>query len=165
MEPEASESPEQAPDVLLRPGEPGDMDFVASSWRRNYDAAYQSIVCPGGIGEYIATQSQVIDVCLRTSEVVVAHPPGRREQILGWCCYREPSVVHYVFVKPYYRRAGIGRWLLRAALGRPPVGPVVFTTHRWNFKHAEGIGAICTRVQRDGVRIEYNPALIFGRKT
>ncbi len=160
MEPSESESPVPAPDLAwqLRQMEPGDRAFVESSWRRNYDYA----PCPGGVEEYIATQSQVIATCLATSDVLVACPAERPEQILGWCCYRRPTVVHYVYVKPYYRRHGIGRALLWEALDDGGRGPSVYTTHRWQRPHADGIGYICTRMQRDGVRIEYNPALIFG---
>ncbi len=162
MEPSESESPGPAPDLAwqLRPMEPGDRAFVESSWRRNYDYA----PCPGGVEEYIATQSQVIATCLATSDVLVACPAERPEQILGWCCYRRPAVVHYVYVKPYYRRVGIGRVLLEYAM-RGPLPATVYTTHRWQRPHADGIGVIVAGWKRGGGILEYNPALIFGGKT
>jgi ribosomal protein S18 acetylase RimI-like enzyme len=158
MEPERSESPAPAPDLawMLRPMEPGDRAFVESSWRRNYDYA----PCPGGVDEYIATQSQMIASCLATSDVLVAHPQERHEQILGWACFRRPSTVHYVYVKPYYRRAGIGRALLEHAVDGVP--KAVYITHQWRRPHAEGIGVIAAGWMRGGGVIEYNPALIFG---
>lgn len=158
MEPnERSEASAAQPEFVLRGGQAADQDFVRDSWRRNYDYA----PCPGGVPEYIVTQGAVIDQALRTSEVVIACPPERPEQILGWICARHLDVVHYLYVKPYYRRHGIATALLRLVLRTGT--KAVYTSHRWVRPHAEGIGAIVADWQRaTGGRLNYNPALIFG---
>lgn len=154
----------------LRKGEPDDLRFVGESWRRHYSDSNWAR-CPGGKDEYIATQKQVIATALATSEVLVAYPAEPRnepQQILGWVCYRRPSVVHYVFVKPYYRQQGIGRALLITAL--PALADLktkVYVTHGWRPPHGkgDGINAVMDRAQRLGIRLELNPALIFGGHT
>lgn len=155
----------------LRKGELDDLRFVGESWRRHYSDSNWAR-CPGGKDEYIATQKQVIAQALSTSDVLVAYPEAPRreaQQILGWVCYRRPAVIHYVFVKPYYRKAGIARALLITALpalagGHLPGGAKVFVTHGWRPPHGkgDGINAIMDRAHRLGVRLELNPALIFG---
>lgn len=145
---------------VLRAAEPTDLAFIASSWRRNYDSA-ENTRCPGGIAEYIETQGAVIDQCLASSNVTVACPPERTEQILGWCCYRHGPVVHYIYVKPYYRRAGIGRALLKYVVD---VSRTVYITHAWRRPHGEGIGVIVGKARTAGIALSYNPALIFGGK-
>lgn len=145
---------------VLRAAEPTDLAFIASSWRRNYDSA-ENTRCPGGIAEYIETQGAVIDQCLRSSNVVVACPPERREQILGWMCWRGGPVIHYVYVKPYYRGAGIGARLLGAAINQ---ARTVYVTHAWRRPHGEGIGVIVGKARTAGIALSYNPALIFGEK-
>lgn len=156
----------------IRPAEPGDLRFIEDSWRRSYDTSPLSR-CPGGLPEYIVTQRQVIAQCLKTSRVLVAYPEepaDARWQVMGWICFRG-DVVHYLFTKPSFREKGIATALLRAALvstleeptGTTTVLPeAVFTTHGTRRCEPEGIDALLSRAQKLGVRIEYNPALIFG---
>jgi len=142
--------------VVLRPWTPADRDFIESTWRRNYERVGRWASCPGGLQEYIATQAAVIATCLASSDVLVACPPERPEQILGWCCFRPPATVHYVYVKPYYRRMGLATRLLRGALGD---ATCVWITHMGQRgPGCDGISALMTKAER----IEYNPALIFG---
>lgn len=162
MEPnEPSEASAAQPEGFrLRPADlaqPKELAFIESSWRRSYD--YRP--CPGGVPEYIATQGAVIDQALRTSEVLVACSTERDQQIFGWCCFRT-GVVHYVFVKPYYRRMGIGKTLLAAAGAAH--APTVFASHDWeNAPHKrDGIRTIVAQARHAGVQVIYNPALIFG---
>lgn len=195
MEPnERSEASAAQPEGFrLRPADltqPKELAFIESSWRRSYD--YRP--CPGGVPEYIATQGAVIDQALRTSEVLVACSTERTQQIFGWCCFRGPSVIHYVFVKPYYRRMGIAAAMLSAAAPPRPCGPCVgtgsvagpvdgpnvscrlcggsgkapvYTSHDWeNAPHKrDGIRTIVAQARHAGVQVIYNPALIFGGKT
>ena len=54
----------------------------------------------------------VVDRCLTGPRVVlVAHPEGDEDTILGWTC-AELDVLHYVYVKAPFRRLGIARTLL-----------------------------------------------------
>lgn len=150
----------------LRPGEDGDITFVADSWRRSHDE-HGGTRCPGGLPEYIATQRQVIVQALATSQLVVAYPEAPEkvpQQILGWACYRPGPLptIHYVYVKPYYRQGGIGRSLIDHAMGPDPVA-VVFTSQSWHGRadKTKGIRAVMERARAHGIRVELNPALIF----
>ena len=151
---------EPDPGFVLRGAQAADLDFVRASWRRSYD--YRP--CPGGVREYIETQSAVIEQCLRTSEVVIAcpRPAEQHGQILGWVCARASDVIHYVFVKPYYRRNRIATALLNVVV--QPRAQVVFTTHDFdNVPHKrDGIRTIVAQARQRGLSFTYNPALIFG---
>jgi GNAT superfamily N-acetyltransferase len=148
------------PEFVLRGAQGDDLAFVADSWRRNYLG--DDKLTPGD-QERRCWQGAAIDVCLRSSQVVIACPPERHQQILGWVCAAEGNVVHYVYVKPYYRRHGIARALLGLVLRTGTKD--IHVSHRWVRPHAEGIGAIVADWQRAGGRMHYNPALIFGTKT
>lgn len=133
---------------VLRGMTAGDVGFVLDSWRRSYDDA-QHARAPS-LAVYLRTQRAVIEQCLRTSEVTIAHWPDVADQILGWVCHRGDlgyPVVHYAFVKKDFRKRGLGRSLFEHAAGK--AGPV-WTTHSrrleyWKRSH----------------RIVFNPALIW----
>lgn len=61
----------------------------------------------------------MLDALLVAWDVIVAAAPHDGE-LLGWICSsRAPDSVAWLFVKPRYRRAGLGRALLKhAGLGR-----------------------------------------------
>lgn len=148
----------------LRVGEGGDFGFIRESWRRSHGCA-PTTRCPGGVSEYVRTQNQAIATALATSDVLVAYPeaPERAPSlVMGWICYRG-KVVHYVYVKPAYRRAGIGRALLDAALVETPTEVWTSTdVRRPADGRGEGVRAVLERARSLGVHLEYNPALIFG---
>lgn len=149
--------------VQLRPGEAVDHDFVGDSWRRSFDGS-ETALCPGGLLEYIHTQRQVIEQALSTSSVLVAYPEGTPSQILGWCCYRRPLLIHYVYVKAPFRKQGIGRALVAEALGGGPPPTTVFTSHPW--RHGDAAREFVNKVFAfPGTRVRINPALIFAGKT
>lgn len=152
----------------IRPGRPSDHHFIGESWRRHYSSSAWAR-CPGGLDEYIATQKAVIAQCLATSQVLVAYPDmdehREPDQVLGWICYRAPATVHYLFVKPYYRRKGIGRNLLLAALAVERWPDRLYATHGWRFPPGKGAGITGLLSRVKPTLIEYNPALIFGGPT
>lgn len=151
-----------------------DYAFIADSWRRSYDSA-EHTGCPGGLEEYRRTQSAVIATCLGNSEVLVACAPERPQQILGWVCYRAPAVIHYVFVKSYYRRHGLAVELLRHAVAEAwetfkgrrmdgDQGGTLYTSHTWRRPQYRGDGAngLMAMAARLNIEVRWNPALIFG---
>jgi len=166
---EGNEGNEPAFEFGIRPGVPADLDFIADSWRRSYDDA-PNTRCPGGLPEYISTQRQVIEQCLRTSSVLVAYPRAPEHepnQILGWICFRQTrslTVLHYVYVKPFWRnkREHVGTALLQAAMVMPFEGTIegtVFYTHIPNID--KPVKALHDKAASMGLVLRYNPALIF----
>lgn len=144
----------------IREATPEDHDFVAYSWRRSYDlnGANPLCRCPGGVDEYIRTQRSVIETCLAASRVLVAHPeyPKRRpEQIMGWVCFRSPSVLHYVYTKATFRQLGIAKDLCRQAFGGMPTR--LWCSHA-PWERSEAADCLFRSVRS----IEFNPWLIFG---
>ncbi len=59
----------------------------------------------------------LIGALLRRGECVIACSPEAPSQILGWCAYERPDVVHYVYVAHLYRHFGIASGMIRHALG------------------------------------------------
>lgn len=149
--------------VQVRVGEPGDIAFITDSWLRSY-ACDQWTSCPGGPREYFDTQRQVVAACLQSSEVLVACPEDGLDQILGWLCWR-PHVLHYVYVKPYYRRRGVGMLLLERAFAGIERLHVTHGAKRPHGERGAGCRALVAKADAMRVEIEVNPALIFGRKT
>lgn len=163
----------------IRAARADDIGFIVDSWRRSYQYDRWTS-CPEGLPEYFDTETQVIHTCLQTGEAFVAHPHDDDAKIWGWCCVRKPAVVHYVFVSPLggRRRQGIACELLQEALpGLKPPGRV-FITHgiqrpigkprgsRRTFDETAfaGLRGLVAKAWRLGLELEYNPALIFGRK-
>jgi len=154
----------------IRGGRAEDVAYIVDSWVRSYQYD-QRTSCPGGLGEYFETQKQVIATCLQTSQVLVAYPTAPAEvadenHVLGWACFR-PSVIHYVFVRPTggLRGQGIATALLEQWRALSPGR--LFTSHsllRPADERGAGLRGLVAKGRRFGVAMEYNPALIFGRK-
>jgi GNAT superfamily N-acetyltransferase len=93
--------------------------------------------------------THLVDKC----GVIVAQVDGTRDEVAGWIC-AEPNdlfVVHYIYVKPLYRKVGLAKWLMEAAGWKP--GTDIVASH-------------ITYVQTDGkltkrYRIENNPYLAW----
>jgi len=66
---------------------------------------------------YYGAHEILILKLLQRSDVTLACYPEDEDLILGWRCI-EGSRLHYVCVKPDYRRDGIGRCLVSDLLGR-----------------------------------------------
>jgi GNAT superfamily N-acetyltransferase len=122
----------------LRMAEPTDVNFVYDSWLRSYeyqtgDEAADARVCRscGRMGrrrdvsggeanaeihpsDYWPGQRQRIDRLLATTAaVIVAHPAETPSVIAGWACVdNHPDVVHYVYVREFYRKRGIAKRLI-----------------------------------------------------
>ncbi len=140
----------------IRAAEPGDMDFVGSTWRRSYDRAEYARA--PSLLTYIASQRAAIDRALAAATVDVAYSVEHPEVILGWVAHAERAVLHYLYVKDRYRRLGIGQALLEHALGSDT--REVFCSHHWRGLPVASV--LAAKAQERGVRLHFNPALIFG---
>jgi GNAT superfamily N-acetyltransferase len=121
----------------LRMGEETDRAFIYDSWLRSYefqvgDVAADAKICKtcgrtrrrdvsGGHAnseihprDYWSFQRGRINRLLdTTAAVIVAYPEGTPSVIAGWACVdNDPEIVHYVYVREFYRQKGIARRLI-----------------------------------------------------
>lgn len=104
---------------------------------------------------YHEGQRAVFDELLRHSEVAVACSPEDAWQVLGFAVYDDlPSglILHYVYVKRVFRRAGLGAELVMGRLGK---------RRRLIYTHYTGPWRGMMRsLKRRGVLAAYNPYLV-----
>jgi len=109
-------------DFALRPANEGDRGFIVDSWAKSYSSpASDFAIAPGDADMYFRAQRSAIELCLGSSEVLVACDPDPEyaaSVALGWCCFRRPSTLHYLYVKEDFRPSGIGREGRRGGIGR-----------------------------------------------
>jgi len=102
-----------------------DHAFVLDSWLESYRHAPSSHRLPSGV--YFTRQRRTVERLLSHSDVKVARPPDWPEGVLGWLCAEQCGdvfVLHYGFVKSFYRKRGLGKALVDAFA---PTGRLVFT--------------------------------------
>ncbi len=78
---------------------------------------------------YNVQRTLIEDLIARGASLVVAHPDGRDDVILGWACGEEKdgaAVLHYLYVKDPFLGLGIADQLLTGLPGTKPG----FITHR-----------------------------------
>lgn len=114
----------------ISPLEPGEINFFLSSFKRSYREA-----CPNvRTDAYFLSQGVICDEILARFPTILA-ARNADGVILGWiCCEVSPKnelVVHFTYVKSPYRRQGISKALLSAALDAHPEADSGFVfTHR-----------------------------------
>lgn len=86
-------------------------NLIYATWLRSYQASSPATkTIPRE--QFFSGHHQVLDrIFSRSPEVRLAVLPEDPEVVLGWLV-REKSIVHYVYVKPAFRRYGIARALL-----------------------------------------------------
>lgn len=117
---------ELAVQLELRPMRDTDRHFVLNSWLKSYAAKSADARDYTGAAWRLFSRDyvQVVRDLLERSTVVVACLREEPDSVIGWFAV-EGDAIHYVLVKPRWRRLGVARWMLTdyAEL------PVVFT-HR-----------------------------------
>lgn len=104
-----------------------DEEFLYSTWLKSYALSPTTRGIPRVI--YNKGQRERINrlVADPLSVIDIACNPENNELIYGWCC-RTGNILHYVYVKNAYRRAGIAKALLE-----PIDGGAVIWTHKSNY--------------------------------
>lgn len=89
-----------------------DSDFLYSTWIKSYRDSGAARAVPTPI--YNRSQRMRIDNILRyrDSFVQVINPRDTPELILGYLVGTNPNMLHYIYVKRDYRKAGLTRKLL-----------------------------------------------------
>ena len=95
----------------LRPLEESDWNCVLKSWLRSYRATRPTW------RDYYTQKHHEIEVYRqRGAAFLIACDPADKTTIFGWACVEAP-VVHFVYVKPYFRGQGIAKTLVASGLG------------------------------------------------
>ncbi len=96
-------------DWVLREMRDGDRNYVLSSWLRSYADAPEFRGTQRPV--YFAMYEPLVKSIIARSTVAVATLPESTDVVLGWMAI-EGDALHYLLVKPRWRKLGIATWLL-----------------------------------------------------
>ena len=110
---------------VVREAVESDHACVFATWLHSYRHNSQFTKrIPDGI--YYSKHHSVIENLLKRSKLVIATTEEDTSVILGWSCYESsesiaglivPAIIHYVYVKPDFRKAGVATKLLEEVAG------------------------------------------------
>ena len=119
-----------ADDCVLRELREDDRPFVAKSWLESFAGSHDAGPIPMHLYRPVYRAAIAWLIGRSDSKTIVACSAENDSLILGWSCggntSRHGKVLHYVFVKSWYRRRGIATSLI-AALGLAPAEPFIYT--------------------------------------
>jgi len=122
----------------IREATQADRPLIYATWLRSYRHGSHF---PRHIphDRYFSAHHDVAETLLESSTVRVATPPADPDVILGWSVVEtlasvdeatpSPLAVHFVYVKPAFRRMGVARALLAQVAQAESDGAVVFYSH------------------------------------
>lgn len=140
--------------VVIREGSDRDWGFVSNSWLMSYmkratvlkkadredidDCSWSELkeMALRLVGRatsrtdpqaYMEYQNRMIEVVLARAPVLVAVNKEDTDQLIGHVVYEKPNILHYVYTKGPFRRLGIARSLIDAALS--DAGGDIIVTH------------------------------------
>ena len=142
----------------VREAKEADEACVFATWLNSYKhGAHFPRKVPDAV--YFAQHHGVIERLLKRSRTVVATIPEDEDVILGWACYEPamqmdgiavPAIVHYVYVKPDFRRAGVAARLLSEVDANEAMythhtfvvaGPLANKVRKWIFNPYAALSA------------------------
>lgn len=100
-------------EVLLRPVGSNDFSFIFSSWLKSFKGSDR--VKHLKDSEYYAVQKSIVKDLLETCDIIIACSPEDTDQVFGYIVYKD-SVVHYIYVKFFFRLFGLAKILFNTAL-------------------------------------------------
>jgi len=107
----------EALDLRWRAMRDEDRNYVLSSWLRSYGEGSEFRHLARGV--YFALYEPVVKRLLDRSTVAIAWTEDLPDSVLGWIAIEGDSTVHYVLVKPRWRKLGIGRWMTKDLAAMP----------------------------------------------
>ena len=122
------------PEVAFRPATRDDVMDIVDWWVHSFKRSKWAGCTPNNKVKEVFGES-IRQLLARGSKLLLAVNPDNEAQVLGFICTEKTKldepVVHYLFVKDYYRRHGISKQLLEAA--NIPTDGSAFFTHRTAF--------------------------------
>lgn len=98
--------------VAVRAMEPGDREFVLSTWL-NSEGAHQHTSKVWTRARFFAWRRPVVEHHVGAGGVIVACAPETPGTIYGWLCATAPGVYEYAYVIPAARGRGLYKALRR----------------------------------------------------
>ena len=121
--------------VLYRPVNMGDMGFILKTWIRDFRKSPWSGPYEKELKTQIIKETIEETFNVPSTTTIIASLEDVKDQIFGFCCFDPKKVlVHYLYVKPAYRRMRIGRDLLSIASKNKPFA----YTHKTRFHRFYG---------------------------
>lgn len=105
-------------ELVLRPMREADRNYVLSSWSKSYAGSSRDARDYATMADFYRDYAPVIAELLARSVVTVAALKDNDDIIVGWSAI-EGDVLHYVLVKPRWRKLGVARYLLSSVKERP----------------------------------------------
>lgn len=150
----------------IRAATQNDRPAIFATWLRAYRHGAQfPRHIPADV--YFDEHHDVIEQAIEQSVVRVATPPDDPEVILGWAAFEtlqpepddptSPVVVHFVYVKPAFRRAGVARALLS------PTIPCVLDAGGTVYYSHETFPLKLREIAAHVARWQFNPYLALRR--
>lgn len=103
--------------IVIREKRDSDTNFILNSWLLSYRTS-------NGFPrmskrDYYAIHEPKFKRILSQSTVCIACPQDDADALVGYCVFREPSTLHWVYVKYPYRKLGIAKMLLNKSVEKP----------------------------------------------
>ncbi len=109
----------------LRAMREADRNYILSSWIKSYASRSLDARDYGAHRrEFYDDYAPVVRDLLARSQIIVACLREEPDVVVGWAAI-EGDALHYVLVKPRWRRLGVARWMLTDFAALP-----VVVTHR-----------------------------------
>jgi len=116
-------------DIIIRKYDPMiDEDFLYTTFMKGFRNSSFARSIPTKIYEFGQRQRINNIIEHRETEVVIATDPSTPEVIYGYAIKANPSLLHWIYVKPAFRGQGIARKLLEG------LGEAVMYTHKGNIE-------------------------------
>jgi ribosomal protein S18 acetylase RimI-like enzyme len=99
---------------------PADFNYVRESWLMAFRKSPWAGIIPNNAYETVMSDA-VNQLLHRGAKLLMIRNPANPELVIGWTCFeltaRGEVVIHFIFVKPTYRRNGAASAMLRVILG------------------------------------------------
>lgn len=105
--------------IKIRAASESDKPFIYANWLRHYkNRSYFAKRIRNSV--FYKWHHLVLEKILDRSstKILIAHPPEEAELILGFMVYEDQpdgSVIHFVYIKPQFKRMGIAKKLFASA--------------------------------------------------
>lgn len=106
----------------FRPDDETERNYVLSSWKRSYGESPELKHLTRAA--YFGMYGPVVERLLDASTIAIAVDEDLPDTIIGFMAV-EDGLLHYVHVKPRFRRMGVATWMLRELREMP----ITYTHH------------------------------------